>query len=102
MTLAQNRYAAAVAERAELVARLDGYAAKAAAVGVGHLPDVVAAERTAREVLAREPAPIPVAHQHVEAYQAWVDWSAAEAPAGVPPSSPAAGRAHPDERQAMP
>ena len=88
MTLAQNRYAAAVAERDELVARLDGYAAKAAAVGVGHLPDVVEAERTAREVLAREPAPIPVAHQLVEAFQAWVDWSAAEGPAAAPTAPP--------------
>ena len=85
MALAQNRYAAAIAERDELLSRLDGYAAKASAVGVGHLPDVVEAERTAREVLHREPAPIPVAHQLVEAFQAWVDWSATEGP----PSGPA-------------
>ncbi len=102
MTLAQNRYAAAVAERDELVSRLDGYAAKAAAVGVGDLPDVVGAERTAREVLDREPAPIPVAHQLVEAFQAWVDWSAAEGPTGPQPGLTATGRGHPHETEATP
>ena len=98
MTLAQNRYAAAVAERDELLSRLDGYAAKAAAIGVGHLADVVGAERTAREVLSREPAPIPVAHQLVEAFQAWVDWSAAEGPAGAPVPGPARS----DDRETTP
>ncbi|NHA68892.1 hypothetical protein [Phycicoccus flavus] len=89
MSLAQSRYAAAVAERDELVSRLDGYAAKASAVGVGHLPDVVGAERTAREVLDRRPAPIPVAHRLVEAFQAWVDWSATEGAARADTEDPA-------------
>jgi len=35
-------------------------------------------------VLAREPAPIPVAHQLVEAFQAWVEWSASEGVARLP------------------
>jgi hypothetical protein len=84
MTLAQHRYATAIEERDELLSRVDGYAVKAAAVGVGQLPDVRTAERTAREVLAREPAPIPVAHQLVEAFQAWVEWSASEGVARLP------------------
>jgi hypothetical protein len=93
MTLAQHRYTTAIEERDELLSRVDGYAAKAAAVGVAQLPDVRSAERTAREVLSREPAPIPVAHQLVEAYQAWVDWSAAE---GVAPPPDPARTEHPE------
>jgi len=87
MTLAQERYAAALAERDELVGRLDAYAAKAVAVGVARLPDVVAAEAQARAVLAREPAPVPVARQLVETYQAWVGWSADQPTPEVPPAA---------------
>ncbi len=96
MTLAQHRYATAIEERDELLSRVDGYAAKAVAVGVAHLPDVLAAERTARAVLTREPAPVPVAHRLVEAFQAWVDWSAAEGVAeGPAPDVPASEQEEP-------
>ncbi len=90
LSLAQERYAAALAERVELVALVDAYAAKAAAVGVAGRADVAAAEAQVREVLAREPAPVPVARRLVAAYQAWIDWSAAEtdAPARTGAATP--------------
>lgn len=93
MTLAQGRYAAALAEREELVQRVDAYAAKAVAVGVAGLPDVVAAQAMARQVLAREPVPVPVAQQLVAAYLAWIDWSASETGLTAPPkpATPAPG-----------
>ncbi len=96
MSLAQGRYAAALAERQELVDRVDAYAAKAAAVGVAGLSDVVAAQAQAREVLTREPAPIPVAQHLVAAFSAWIDWSASEsAPAAPTGAAPPVRREEP-------
>ncbi|MDO9456639.1 hypothetical protein [Nocardioides sp.] len=69
----QQAYAAALAEHTDLVALLDGYVAKARATGAAAHPDVVAAERQARDVLARRPAPMTLARQLVTTYQTWVD-----------------------------
>ncbi|MFC5010318.1 hypothetical protein [Nocardioides plantarum] len=79
---AQQAYAAALAEHTDLVALLDGYVAKARATGVSDRPDVAAAERQARDVLARRPAPMTLARQLVTTYQTWVD--AQSAPGGQP------------------
>lgn len=70
---AQQAYAAALAEHTELVALLDGYVARARATGAAAHPDVVAAERQAREVLGRRPAPMVLARQLVATYLTWVD-----------------------------
>ncbi|MCD4524686.1 hypothetical protein [Nocardioides sp. cx-173] len=72
MSLAQERYAAALAERDDLVALLDAYAAKARALGVAEHDDLRDSERLARQVLAREPAPMAVCRQLVSTYQAWL------------------------------
>jgi hypothetical protein len=72
MSHAQERYAAALAERTDLVALLDAYVAKARALGVADLDDLRASERQARDVLAREPAPRHVCRQLVTTYQAWL------------------------------
>ncbi|WP_205473134.1 hypothetical protein [Nocardioides sp. SYSU D00038] len=73
LTIAQDEYAAALAGRADLLALLDGYAAKARALGVADHPDVAASEQQARAVLARTPTPMVVARQLVATYQTWVE-----------------------------
>ncbi|MCW2813093.1 MAG: hypothetical protein JWN84_548 [Nocardioides sp.] len=78
----QTAYAAALAEHTDLLALLDAYVAEARATGAGAQPDVAAAERQAREVLARRPAPIALARQLVTTYQTWVD--AQPGPTGAP------------------
>lgn len=72
LTLAQDRYSAALAERTELVDLLDGYVAKARALGVAGNADLVTSERQARDVLDREPSPLAVARQLVTTYQTWL------------------------------
>lgn len=72
LSLAQSKYAAALAERAELVELLDAYVAKARALGVADRDDLRESERQARAVLAREPAPMAVCRQLVSTYQTWL------------------------------
>jgi hypothetical protein len=72
LTLAQDRYSAALAQRTELVDLLDGYVAKARALGVAGNADLVTSERQARDVLDREPTPLAVARQLVTTYQTWL------------------------------
>lgn len=73
MTIAGDAYGDALAEHTQLVALLDGYVVKAQATGAAGDPDVVAAERQARDVLGRRPCPVPIARQLVTTYQTWVD-----------------------------
>ena len=73
LTLAEHEYAGALAEHTQLVDLLDAYVAKARALGVVDRADVADSERRAREVLAREPAPMAVCRQLVSTYQTWVD-----------------------------
>ena len=72
MTLAQEKYAAALAEHTELVDLLDAYVAKARSLGLADRSDLAESERQARAVLARRPAPISVCRQLVTTYQTWL------------------------------
>jgi hypothetical protein len=72
MTIAQEKYAAALAEHTELVDLLDAYVAKARSLGLADRTDLAESERQAREVLARRPAPIAVCRQLVTTYQTWL------------------------------
>lgn len=72
LTLAQHKYADALAEHGELVDLLDAYVAKAKALGVADKPDLVESEKQAREVLGRRPAPMNVCRQLVATYQTWL------------------------------
>jgi hypothetical protein len=72
MTLAQEKYAAALADLTDLAQLLDAYVAKARALGVGDHDDLRESERQARQVLARRPAPIAVCRQLVTTYQTWL------------------------------
>ncbi|WP_148615674.1 hypothetical protein [Nocardioides rubriscoriae] len=80
----RTAYAAALTEHTDLRALLDGYVAKARATGVADQPDVAAAERQARDVLDRRPAPMALARQLVTTYQTWVDTQAATDRPGGP------------------
>jgi hypothetical protein len=72
MTLAQEKYAAALAEHTELADLLDAYVAKARSLGLADRTDLAESERQARAVLARRPAPIAVCKQLVTTYQTWL------------------------------
>lgn len=72
LELAQHAYAAALDEHVRLVGLLDGYVAKAKAVGVDTHPDLAESERAARALLERRPCPMAIAQQLVTTYQAWL------------------------------
>ncbi len=72
MTLAQEKYSAALAEHTELADLLDAYVAKARSLGLADSADLSDSERQAREMLARRPAPIAVCRQLVTTYQTWL------------------------------
>ena len=74
MTMAQDAYGAALAEREELRGRLEAYVAKAAALGVlgGRAGDLDDLERRATTVLDSRPADITRARALLAAYQAYL------------------------------
>ncbi len=74
LSVAQDRYAQALAGHDELAGRLEALAAKADSLGLGAEADLLAARRSAEHVLTLRPTPMPVAEQAVRFYQAWLDW----------------------------
>ncbi|MFB9763214.1 hypothetical protein ACFFOS_02345 [Nocardioides kongjuensis] len=72
LEVAQHAYAAALDEHTQLVALLDAYVAKARASAVADHPDLVASEKSARDLLERRPTPMAVAKQLVTTYQTWL------------------------------
>ncbi len=66
---------------------LDGYVAKARALGVAGNADLVTSERQARDVLDREPTPLAVARQLVTTYQTWLGQLLADHPSRHPKES---------------
>jgi hypothetical protein len=74
MTMAQDAYATALAERDELRGRLEGYAAKAQALGVlaSATEDLDVLQRRATEVLGAKPADLTRARALLSAYQAYL------------------------------
>jgi len=73
LTLAQHAYAQALDEHTGVGDLLDGYVAKARALGLVDQADLVASAEQARAVLARRPSPVAVARQLVTTYQTWLD-----------------------------
>lgn len=72
LAMAEDAYTTALAEHTDLVGLLDGYVAKARALGLADRDDLAASEVRAREVLARRPAPLVVCRQLVTTYQTWL------------------------------
>ena len=80
LTLAQQKYADALDERTQLVDLLDAYVAKARSLALAEQPDLADSEHRARDVLAREPAPMAVCRQLVSTYQTWLSQLASAEP----------------------
>ena len=70
--VAEGAYAAALTEHRQLLDLLEALHAKAAAHGLADLVDLKASEQQARDVLARQPAPMAVARSLVATYQSWL------------------------------
>lgn len=81
MDIAEQRYAAALAARSAVAARLAAARVKAEALGVADHPDVLRAGQQAQETVDRRPTPVAVAEHLVAAYLAWVDLEGQSAPA---------------------
>ncbi|HEY5821233.1 MAG TPA: hypothetical protein VIT20_04620 [Propionibacteriaceae bacterium] len=72
MTIAQDAYAAALADHHELVSRLDAFHAKARATGAADRPDVAQAYELAHRTLAARPCRMELARQLVTLYQTYL------------------------------
>ena len=72
LTMAHEAYTAALAEHTDLVSLLEAYVAKARVLGIADRDDLAGSEGRARDVLAREPAPMVVCRQLVTTYQTWL------------------------------
>lgn len=70
MALAQKAYSEGLATHGQLVGRLEGYRAKAEALGLSADPDLGRIADFADEVLARRPSPLSLATGLVDLYQA--------------------------------
>lgn len=80
LQLAKDRYAAALAVRQGLLDQLDTLQARAETHGVGGDPDFAGALATARDVLARRPAPTAVGKELVDVCAAWLAHALAARP----------------------
>jgi hypothetical protein len=80
MSHAQDAYTAALRQRDELSSRLDGYRAKARAMGLGGDRDLALVDELATRILQRRPVPMAVAAQVVLLYQTFVDAARAARP----------------------
>jgi len=72
MTHAQDAYTRALNQRDELVSRLDGYRAKARALGLADDPDLALVDQLATRTLTRSPVRMGIATQVVALYQTYV------------------------------
>lgn len=74
MQVVQQAYGKALSDREELIARLQQWRAKAADRGLAENPDLVTLGTLAEDVLHRQPCPLPLARELVEAFQTCVQW----------------------------
>lgn len=74
MQVVQQAYGKALAERESLLDQLQTSATTAADQGLAEHSDLVTIGTLAHDVLHREPSPLPLARELVEAYQTCVQW----------------------------
>lgn len=79
MQVVQDAYSAALGQRDALVHRMDATRVHLDGFGLSERGDLSTLETLARDLLGREPTPIPVATELVEAYEAYVRWLIAQA-----------------------
>lgn len=74
MQVVQDSYSRAMAERDKLLQRMETERSKAATAGFADDADLVAIDAITTDVLHRQPSPIPLATELVEAYEMGVQW----------------------------
>jgi len=74
MTIAQEAYRQALANRDRLTEQLEQHRARAAAHGLEDEPDLVRGYAMALEMIGRSPAPLPLCHHLVDYYRVVLDF----------------------------
>lgn len=78
MQVVQDAYTKALTDHEELVSRLTRHRSRAVALGFADDPDLTALDSLTTDVLTREPSPIPLATELIEAYEVCVQWLASQ------------------------
>jgi hypothetical protein len=78
MQVVQDAYTKALTNHDELVHRLTSHRSRAVALGFADDPDLTALDALTTDVLTREPSPVPLATELIEAYEVCVQWLAAQ------------------------
>lgn len=79
MQVVQDAYTKALNQHEELLDRLAGHRSRAVRLGFGDDPDLTGLDALTTDILLREPAPVPLATELVEAYEVFVQWLASQA-----------------------
>lgn len=93
MQVVQDAYTKALQQHDELDNRLATQRSRAVQLGFGGNPDLTALDVLTSDILTREPSPLPLATELVEAYEVFVQWlaSQSERPASAPKAAEATG-----------
>ena len=79
MQVVQDAYSQALHHHDELVNRLAGHRSRAVQLGFADDPDLTGLDALTTDILLREPSPVPLATELVEAYEVFVQWLASQA-----------------------
>lgn len=74
MQIVQDAYTNALDTHEELLSRLTSHRSRAVSLGFAADPDLTALDALTTDVLTREPSPVPLATELVEAYAVCVQW----------------------------
>ncbi|MDO5682856.1 MAG: hypothetical protein Q4G46_08520, partial [Propionibacteriaceae bacterium] len=78
MQVVQDAYTQALQQHQDLVARLAGQRTRAVQLGFGDDQDLTALDALTTDILTREPSPVPLATELVEAFEVFVQWLATQ------------------------
>lgn len=79
MQVVQDAYTKALQQHEDLVARLAGHRSRAVRLGFADDPDLTGLDALTTDILLREPSPVPLATELVEAYEVFVQWLESQA-----------------------
>lgn len=79
MQVVQDAYSKALQQHSYLDARLAGQRSRAVQLGFADDADLTALDALTSDILTREPSPVPLATELVEAYEVFVQWLASQA-----------------------
>lgn len=80
MQVVQDAYTKAIAHHEDLVTRLAQHRSRAVALGFAGDADLTALDALTTDVLTREPSPVPLATELIEAYEVCVQWLSTQNP----------------------